>query len=412
MKRLAASVITVILFLYGCDIFEEPDTAYITESTDENNLYTDVINDSPAPAAEPWMAEPNTEYIPPASPGEIDAGDGIAYYVSAGGRPVDVRWLAGMTLEELGQYGIGREAFMEAADMIRDDASCFAWLKILEWRAEHDEEEYRAAAEEYLRDKIALTSEVVVGNYEKFSEKPAGFSLTDARADNFRYIGEILDYEVFSLSQRYRLSDPETECVLWENDGGWLKYDTGRSYVFVRDGIVYGGMQYDLEPLDGLTGGFSDDFIAFFRRWLVNSKGDGIISESGRPELSLSFTGGNSLSLTEKSGLTLILPESWRDRLYLKKYSDHSVAVCIDELRDSGMDGTLFYLVKYDELMTYDEFQDSELTFAGNRYIASAADGTYVLYYASDLQFPPDYEDEYRALEEGIKDIRFRLTIG
>lgn len=50
---------------------------------------------------------------------------------------------------------------------------------------------------------------------------------------------------------------------------------------------------------------------------------------------------------------------------------------------------------------------DGEWNFAGNRYIMTTEEGTYFLYYASDVQFPPEKEAEYRRMEQGISQLRF-----
>lgn len=48
---------------------------------------------------------------------------------------------------------------------------------------------------------------------------------------------------------------------------------------------------------------------------------------------------------------------------------------------------------------------NSEWNFAGNKYLFATKDTAYILCYASDLQFTAEMQDEYRQLEEGIKDI-------
>ncbi|MGM9662367.1 MAG: hypothetical protein ACI3WR_04675 [Oscillospiraceae bacterium] len=66
-------------------------------------------------------------------------------------------------------------------------------------------------------------------------------------------------------------------------------------------------------------------------------------------------------------------------------------------------------------VMTADQVENSQWNYAANRYLFATQDCTYLLYYASDVQFPPDMEEEYRQLEAGIQDIRMivdRLLAG
>ena len=48
-----------------------------------------------------------------------------------------------------------------------------------------------------------------------------------------------------------------------------------------------------------------------------------------------------------------------------------------------------------------------EWDYARCRYIMTTKDGTYLLYYASDVQFTVETMAEYRQMEEEISDIRF-----
>ena len=48
-----------------------------------------------------------------------------------------------------------------------------------------------------------------------------------------------------------------------------------------------------------------------------------------------------------------------------------------------------------------------EWDYALSRYIMTTKDGTYLLYYASDVQCTPETMEEYRQMESEIGDIRF-----
>ena len=69
----------------------------------------------------------------------------------------------------------------------------------------------------------------------------------------------------------------------------------------------------------------------------------------------------------------------------------------------------LFYILKWSQQITEEQWRDTdgEWNFAGNRYIMSTKDGTYLLYYASDVQYTVDTLDEYRQMEREIAEIRF-----
>lgn len=71
----------------------------------------------------------------------------------------------------------------------------------------------------------------------------------------------------------------------------------------------------------------------------------------------------------------------------------------------------LFYVLRWDEQLTKEQVDNGgEWSFAKCEYIMTTKDGTYLLYYASDVQFTPETEATYRQMESEIKDIRFVPT--
>ena len=69
--------------------------------------------------------------------------------------------------------------------------------------------------------------------------------------------------------------------------------------------------------------------------------------------------------------------------------------------------GRLFYLKLLDEQLTKEQVDaGGEWDYAGCRYVMTTKDGTYLLYYASDVQFTQETMDEYRQMESEISAIR------
>lgn len=115
----------------------------------------------------------------------------------------------------------------------------------------------------------------------------------------------------------------------------------------------------------------------------------------------------------DEIGLTLILPDHWKGKYDMKKAESGSYVVYSPEIKEAwggGEDpfdgGVLFYIVRIDDVLTANQVEDSEWNYAANRYLFATEDCTYLLYYASDVQFSPDMEEAYRQMESGIKDIR------
>ena len=119
----------------------------------------------------------------------------------------------------------------------------------------------------------------------------------------------------------------------------------------------------------------------------------------------------------EEIGLTLIFPDHWKDQYALEKtgfgeyliYNPVIRKACEAVDGTSGFGGTLFYIRCWEEQLTLEQTKDidGEWNFARNSYIMTTRDGTYLLYYASDIQFTPECEAAYREMESEIRDIRF-----
>ena len=70
--------------------------------------------------------------------------------------------------------------------------------------------------------------------------------------------------------------------------------------------------------------------------------------------------------------------------------------------------GMLFYLKLWDDQLTKEQVDaGGEWDYARCRYIMTTKDGTYLLYYASDVQFTQETMEEYRQMESEISAIRF-----
>ncbi|MDE6971090.1 MAG: hypothetical protein K2P69_15225, partial [Eubacterium sp.] len=70
----------------------------------------------------------------------------------------------------------------------------------------------------------------------------------------------------------------------------------------------------------------------------------------------------------------------------------------------------LFTIVCYEEAMTEEQFIENGLDFTAYRYILATSNKTYVLHYASDVQYDPENEEQkiaYSKMMSEIKDIQF-----
>ena len=117
----------------------------------------------------------------------------------------------------------------------------------------------------------------------------------------------------------------------------------------------------------------------------------------------------------EELGLTLILPDSWKGQYTLEKTTPRQYNLFINPIREKteaswGVPGgMLFCILEIDEVLTAEDIQNSQWSFAANRYLFATQDCTYVLYYASDVQWDPsDPEQEalYQKMAYEIKEIR------
>ena len=112
----------------------------------------------------------------------------------------------------------------------------------------------------------------------------------------------------------------------------------------------------------------------------------------------------------EKLGLTLILPDSWEGKYALECTDNGEYHVYDPAIRKAmgGSGGMLFYIMLWDEQLTKAQVDaGGEWNFARCEYIMTTKDGTYLLYYASDLQFTEKTMEEYRQMESEITNIRF-----
>lgn len=117
-------------------------------------------------------------------------------------------------------------------------------------------------------------------------------------------------------------------------------------------------------------------------------------------------------------GLTLILPDSWKGRYTFEREGPSADWFFINSIREKAQSqgfegGMLFYISLWPEQLTEKqakEEEDGEWKYARNEYIMTTKEGTYFLYYASDVQYDPsDPEQEalYRQMESEISQIRF-----
>lgn len=93
--------------------------------------------------------------------------------------------------------------------------------------------------------------------------------------------------------------------------------------------------------------------------------------------------------------LTLILPDSWEGR-YSAGRKGADFVVYNPQIKEAVSDGTdlldggvLFTIVCYEESMTEKQFIENGLDFTAYRYLLATSDKTFVLHYASDVQYNP-----------------------
>ena len=118
----------------------------------------------------------------------------------------------------------------------------------------------------------------------------------------------------------------------------------------------------------------------------------------------------------EDFGITLILPDSWKGNYAVEKGESGTYNIYIPSIRDDFPPdiggGGLCYVRLYPEQITQEEHDntDGEWNYAASRYIMTTKDGTYLLYYASDVQYDPFDEESkelYLKMFNEISQIRF-----
>ena len=117
----------------------------------------------------------------------------------------------------------------------------------------------------------------------------------------------------------------------------------------------------------------------------------------------------------EEINLTLIFPDDWKGKYSVEKngqnYIFYHPEIREDEVWTEPFDGgILFSIVCYEESMTPDQFVEKGYDFVPYRYLFSTSEKTYILCYASDVQWNPSHpeqETEYLRMEAEIKDIKF-----
>lgn len=118
----------------------------------------------------------------------------------------------------------------------------------------------------------------------------------------------------------------------------------------------------------------------------------------------------------EEINLTLILPDSWKGQYSVEKNGDNFV-VYIPQIKEAIADatelydgGVLFTIVCYKESMTEEQFIENGLDFTAYRYILATSNKTYILHYASDVQYDladKEQENIYQKMMSEIENIQF-----
>lgn len=118
----------------------------------------------------------------------------------------------------------------------------------------------------------------------------------------------------------------------------------------------------------------------------------------------------------EEIDLTMILPDNWRGKYSVEKKGQNYIVYNkqIREATSKGADafdgGILFHIVCYKEAMTPEQFVEKGYDFVEYRYLYSTSNSTYVLCYASDVQWNPEdagQEAAYQQMASEIEDIKF-----
>ena len=117
----------------------------------------------------------------------------------------------------------------------------------------------------------------------------------------------------------------------------------------------------------------------------------------------------------EDIGLTLILPDEWKDRYVVEYFDDDTCNVYVRSIYDTDVmeldgelvhGGLLFYLYQLDGVLTPQQAEDNIIPMPG-QFVLATAEATYMLCYASDVQYDPadpaeteEYASMYRQISE------------
>ena len=120
--------------------------------------------------------------------------------------------------------------------------------------------------------------------------------------------------------------------------------------------------------------------------------------------------------MLEGLNLTLIFPDSWAGK-YAVEQNGLNYVVYVPWIHEAIGDdtyllsgGVLFTIVCYEEAMTEEQFIENGLDFTAYRYLLATSDRTYILHYASDVQYDPEDKEQESAYEKMMlecKDIQF-----
>lgn len=109
--------------------------------------------------------------------------------------------------------------------------------------------------------------------------------------------------------------------------------------------------------------------------------------------------------------ITLILPDHWKGQYAVDKNGTNFV-VYNPQMKEAVSDGTdildggvLFTIVCYEESMTEEQFIENGLDFTAYRYLLATSDKTYILHYASDVQYDPSEPKQEKLYQEMMSEI-------
>ena len=126
----------------------------------------------------------------------------------------------------------------------------------------------------------------------------------------------------------------------------------------------------------------------------------------------------------DEIGLTLILPEEWKDNYGVEKSemedgSGYFYTIYDRRIYESEGDwqgcGALFYIGSYGNIpMSEEEVTEADVFFGAipYQYLCSTRNTNYIMVPVTDMQYDPGDEkmtEDYTTLEQGIRDIRFVL---